>query len=270
MSDHSPFLRLPYEIRFSIYQQLLFSNEQAHKVSNGYAFCIQVGDVSSYPFRTQFRFLNNRILGTSESRTYVSRPAPEVDYLAELDSRSWTSIMRVNSKINRECCETLYGRHVFESGDQIECIVPFLQDLTDVGRASLKRISITKRLLTSQKDFDKCEWDIACNYIAQNLSLDHLYLVVRGVRARSTGQSGSRDSSGGDDFRLNLESLMQDEKLEWARQFSAAKGLKDLHVSAELDEMYLPKSEFMDFYARFSNVIETEFADHLKSIMLYN
>ena len=178
--------------------------------------------------------------------------------------------MRINSQIHRECCETLYGRHVFEFGDQLECIVPFLQDLTDVGRASLKRISITKRLLTSQKDFDKCEWQTACDYISRKLSLDHLYLVVRGVRARSKGQSGSRDSSRSDDFRLSPELFMKDEKLEWARQLSNAKVLKELHVFAELDEMYLPKTEFMDFLAGFSKVIQTDFADQLKSIMLCN
>ena len=200
----------------------------------------------------------------------MSWPALESDYLAKLDSRSWTSIMRVNSQIHRECCETLYGRHVFEFGDQIECIVPFLQDLTDVGRASLKRISITKRLLTSQKDFDKCEWQTACDYISRKLSLDRLYLIVRGVRARSKGQSDSRDSSSSDDFRLSTELFMKDERLEWARQLSTVKILKNLHVSAELDEMYLPKTEFMDFYAGFSKVIETDFADHLKSVMLFN
>ncbi|MDI1493038.1 MAG: hypothetical protein OHK93_004822 [Ramalina farinacea] len=252
----------------NIYERLLFSNEQAHELSNGCAFRIRVGDVSSHPSRTQFRFMSNRIVGTSQWVTYGSWPGLHIDYLAKPIKRSWTSIMRVNSQIHRECCETLYGRHVFEFGDQIECIVPFLQDLTDVGRASLKRISITKRLLTSQKDFDKCEWQTACDYIARNLSLDHLYLVIRGVRARSKGQSGSRDSSSSDNSRLSTELFMKDEKFEWARQLSTAKVLKELHVSAELDEMYLPKSEFMDFYAAFSNVIETDFAGHLKGIML--
>ena len=94
-------------------------------------------------------------------------------------------------------------------------------------------------------------------------------MVVRGVRARSKGLSCGCDLSSSDDFRLSIDFFMQDETLDWARQLSAAKVMKDVHVSAELDEMYLPKTEFMDFYAGFSKVIETDFANHLRSIMLY-
>ena len=270
-SDHqafSPLLRLPSEIRIQIYECLIPLRNSRLNISPIELDPVleQSDSCKPCPHRRRFRLLTDRVRGTSGPATYCWRPVPGQEVLD-------LHVMGVNRQIHEETCEMLYSNNLFYFGENIECIVPFLLDLTDAGRASLKRIAMTKRSLTNTKDFDRCEWGAACEYLSQNMSIECLDLYVYGVKSRISVNASCTTTSQNSDYVCRHCNCVRDfeahDELEWARQLRSIKGLKKLQVKANIEECYPPRSGVMDFFLKFSPRIEGDFALWLRTCMTF-
>ena len=236
-SDHkqnSSFILLPSEIRIQIYECLITLRNSR----------IDIGPVElhhhmrhresrKYPPRRRLRTITDRVRGISGEVTNCWTPKWGKDML---DLR----IMIVSQQIHEETCKLLYSDNLF-----------------------------SKRPLTSTKDFDRCEWRAACEYLSQNTSLERLHLCVYSVRSRFSAYESSVGISQANVYEENnrIRHFTQHPELEWARQLTRIKGLKEVQVEASIEQCYPPRSGVMEFFLRFSPMIEGEFALWLKAYM---
>ena len=141
-------------------------------------------------------------------------------------------------------------------------MVPFLQDLTPLARASIKQISILKRALPYTRDFDRCEWAKACMFIAKNTQLARLDLAIEG--GKSIQEWEAQDTYTVADFQL----IAKYECMDWTIPLSAIQGLDVLNVKAYLEPCPPPNnSRAMAFFVNFSASIEHGFAEYLRDLM---
>lgn len=266
------FLRLPIEIRLEVYALLLCAKPSR---------ILQIRTASSRTYhklksistqRNTYLYIADRLRSRSAESTYHLLP-------------NWglpretihTAILLTNRQINEEATRELYASHTFDFGLDIECIVPFLSDLTSRTRDSLRSISLTKRALPYTKDFDRSEWKAACAYIATNLShiLINLQLNVYGGCPASgyfANQQRTVTEGAADEVRPFTKEvfvhLAMWEEMEWARQLTAVKGLRTVIVEAIIEHCPLPESRAMAFYVKFSRSIEAGFKHWLSGIMV--
>lgn len=66
----------------------------------------------------------------------------------------------------------------------------------------------------------------------------------------------------------DFDHVTRSERMDWARQFSAIEGLKELDVIASLKHCPPPRATDMAFFSTFSASIETGFVPYLKHVML--
>ena len=175
------------------------------------------------------------------------------------------SILGANHQIHDEAAHVLYSSFNFDFATDIECVVPFLQDLTPLARASIKQISVLIRALPYTKDFDECEWASACTFIAKNIQLARLDLGIEGGKPIQRWDSHSAYTVA--DFQLMKETNFRG--MEWITPLSAIKGLDVLNVKAYLEHRPpLHSSCAMAFFVDFSASIEHGFADYLRDLMM--
>lgn len=260
MAPIAPFLCLPSEIRLQIYKLLLSNHDDK-------TLRIRTEEPSIYERRKHekrqrcsFRFIADRMRSRSAQSTYTLQKAP--------GQSLHPSILAANHQIHAEASNVLYSEHTFEFCKDIESILPFLQDLTPVALASIKRINMTKRALPYTKDFDRCEWESACEFISQNMSLTRLDLGVLGGTPSLAGQLAARWESKDTFSQSDFGIISKLGEMEWAIQVGAIKGLKELNVRAVLEHCPIPCSDAMAFFVNFSASIEKGFAEWLKGIMI--
>lgn len=96
----------------------------------------------------------------------------------------YPAILRTCRQCYTEALPTLYAAHTFDFDTHIEAIVPFLSTLRCVARQSITSIAVVKRVLPAVgQEFDKAEWRAACGYMARELAVPRLRLVVGVVGA---------------------------------------------------------------------------------------
>lgn len=268
MDNVAPFLRAPAEIRLAIYKLLLLNHDDK-------TLRIRIEDPSVYEKRKReqrerckFRFIIDGMRSRSTESTYCLQRTPYQEIHA--------AILGVNHQTHEEAAHLLYHDHVFDFDMDIESIVPFLEDLTPVALSSIKHIKMVKRSLPYTKDFDRCEWRNACNFIAdnmrsQNMRLQLLDLYVYGGTPSLANKPALHWKQNHiytkSDFGIisTLEDMEED--MEWVRHIVAIKGLRILNVKALLEHFPIPGSKKMAFFVNFSASIEQGFTDYLKALM---
>ncbi|KAL2046259.1 hypothetical protein N7G274_001706 [Stereocaulon virgatum] len=261
MTRLPPFLRVPAEIRLIIYELLLSDHDD--KILR-----IRTEDPATYQSRKgeerqrrSFRYIQDRMRSRSGESTYGLIKSPGLH----------PSILGVSRQIHAEASHVLYS-HTFDFGLDVESILPFLQDLTPNALSSIKRIQLTKRSLPYTKDFDRCEWRNACDYISKNLSLLQLDLVVYGGTPSLANRPALHWKQNSTytkvDFALISKLKECEDDMGWVKQVAAIKGLQVLNVKAVLEHCPIPSSKAMAFFVNFSASIEEGFTDYLKSHMV--
>lgn len=254
MADQqSPFMRLPSEIRLEIYS-LLF-NDKNHSTLE-----IRTEDPEIFKKRQEGRCRSSyRILGNG-----LARQSLATTYRLISDVDIHPSIMGVNREIYDEVSFLLYSRHSFSFGKDIEAIVPFLSDLTSHSRPLINEITLFKQGSVYSRDYDRCEWSNVCDFLAKNMQLGSLKLVVEGGRP-VLGWDGLPEYSMSDFQTL---SSVKYEALEWVWELLSIKSIRKLDVASEINHCPPSHSSAMAFFAAFSASIETGFAEFLKSEFL--
>lgn len=264
----APFLKVPAEIRLAIYKLLLSDH-------NDKFLRIRTEDPLIYEKRKQeqrqrckFRFVADRMRSRSAESTYHLRRAPSQDI--------WVQILGASQQIHAEASHVLYSEHVFDFDMDIESILPFLKDLTPAALSSVKHIRMVKRSLPYTKDFDRCEWRNACNFVAENMRfetmrLQHLDLVVYGGTPSLSNRPAlhwkQNHTYTKSDFEIISKLEDMEEDMEWVRHISAIQGLQALNVKALLEHCPIPGSKKMAFFVSFSASIEKGFSEYLRSVM---
>ena len=259
----APFLKVPAEIRLIMYKLLL--SDPKYMILH-----IRTEEPSIYERckwemrrRSSFRYIADRLRSRSAESTYCLDRSPGDIHC---------SILSVNQQIHAEASHVLYSEHTFDFGKHIECILPFLQDLTPTAFSSIKRLNIAKRSLPYTKDFDRCEWRNACAFVSQNLGLVQLDLFVE-VGTPSLANKPAlywkqESTYSKADFALIARLVEMDEDMEWMKHVVAIKGLQVLNVKALLQHCPVPSSKAMAFFVNFSASIEIGFAEYLRSLMV--
>ena len=157
----APILRMPVEVRLAIYRHLLTNHDDKvqhirTELPSAFEAC-----KTEQRKRRRLRYIVDRMRSRSIESTYCLERLPSQELHA--------AILGVNHQIHVEASHILYSEHLFDFDMDIECIVPFLQDLTPVSLSSIKRIKMAKRSLPYTKDFDRCEWRNACHFIAEKM-----------------------------------------------------------------------------------------------------
>ena len=217
----SPFLKVPAEIRLVIYRLLLSDHKDM-------LLHIRTEEPSTYERRkrqtrrrSKFRYIADRMRSRSGESTYCLDRNPGDIH---------TSILGVNQQIHDEASHVLYSEHTFEFGTHIECILPFLQDLTPAALSSIKHLDIVKRSLPYTKDFDRCEWRNACAFISQNLRLVQLDLYVEGGTPSLANKPAlywkQNSTYSKADFALIARLDEIDEDMEWTKHVVRFAGIE--------------------------------------------
>ena len=258
-----PFLRVPVEIRLIIYKLLLTDNEDKTLRIRTEKPCTYEQPKRETRRRSNFRYLADRMRSRSAESTYC---------LEKIPGCIWSSILGVNQQVHAEASHVLYSEHTFDFGTDVESILPFLQALTPVALSSIKRMVIVKRSLPYTKDFDRCEWRIACAFISQNLRLVQLDLHIEGETPSLVNKPAmyweQKKTYSMEDFTFIANSDEMDEDIEWMKHVVGIKDLQILNVKALLQHCPVPSSKAMAFFVKFSASIETGLAEYLRSLMV--
>lgn len=277
----SLFLRMPLELRLHIYSYLLRPEDGADDARFGvsphdvaHASDYHEYKQSSGPSPTRhakvLRIRNANVLPKTPSQTtYKVRSGrlrsacEDTTYICTNNSTLYTSILRVNWQLRREAVEVFYGSCIFDFDTHVEACVPFLMDLTPFARSHIRHVSVVKRALPYDKDFDRCEWSNMCECLSKHLQLNELSLgIVAGKPA--LGWEGLRLFRR-HEFAAVIE--MMDE-MSWVDDIAAIKGLQILTIRACVEHSPPPMSAAMAFFVAFSASLEPNFADYLASRML--
>ena len=132
-------------------------------------FPIRNSKLSSKMYRrTRYKIRSGRLRSACEDASYACITRPKLH----------TSILATSWQIHDEAAELLYGSCVFDFDTDVEACVPFLMDLTPFSRQRIRHISIVKRAIPYDKDFDRCEWSTMCDYLSNHLQLVELSLGI--------------------------------------------------------------------------------------------
>lgn len=254
IEDLPPFLRIPVEIRFQIYEILLASPDHPSLSIRTEHVNLHDARKSMHRRRTKYRHMADRFRARTMESTYFLSYNPGID----------ASILCTNRQLHREASHVLYSSHVFDFGMDVESVVPFLSDLTPIARSSIKSISLIKRALPYTKDFDNCEWRNACAYISSNIRLTELELMIEAGREEQSKEFPQAFSS--QDFD---DKIMNYESMQWAKDLSAVRDLDELKVTPLWQHCPPPSnSRMMAFFVQFSASLEGGFSGWMKEAML--
>lgn len=281
----SPFMKLPCEIRLIIYNLLLVYETNAIRTPIADPMVVSAG-YHIYEKTSEDTDPSKHVLSirTESPTLYSSRNAQNLSrrsrtpyhvrsdrFRARCMESTYTvinnpgihaGILSVNRQIHSEAASVLYSSYTFDFDTAIEAVVPFLSDLTLQSRSHIKRLSIVKRALPYDKEFDRCEWANVCRFLTTNMSLAQLSLGIVAGKPFS-GWDGLALFTKSDFARMSMY-----EGMEWTRQLMAIKGLKSLDIKAFVEHCPQPMSNSMAFFVNFSASIETGFADFMRSEMI--
>jgi hypothetical protein len=246
------FLTLPSEIRLQIYDLL---------VVNPKSKILSIRTEENSVFEAKKNLDRRRSIYRISSGRFRAC-SMETTYSLDTPSEIYPSILGVNKQIHREASYILYSSHIFDFGSNIECVIPFFEDITPTARASVRRVNIVQRALPYIKEFDKLEWGCVCRYISNNLELTELGLGVLGGKPAAQWQPEDLYEKSAFQYITKFEGM------EWVRQLATIKGLRSLDVKAHMEHCPPPQSNAMTFFVNFSASIERGFAEYLKELMV--
>ncbi|KAF2432789.1 hypothetical protein EJ08DRAFT_647879 [Tothia fuscella] len=259
----SPLLELPVEIRLMIYQYLLVpsGSPSTSKQAN---INLRLIDPTEEPIewskavlptlrRSKCHIHTGRFRGRTMQTTYTTNGNPKIH----------AAILATCHKLHSEGAEVLYGNNTFTFGTSVEAITPFLEDLTSASKSHIKRLSLTKRALPYDRDFDSAEWHTATSSISTHLpTLTILDLSI----------VAGRPATGYDDV---IEWIKEDFECWTKRTWAGLEWVKDLarcsakivNVKAEVEHCPPPTSERMQFYVEVSKSVERGFGEWVRELI---
>ncbi|KAH6970818.1 hypothetical protein BKA56DRAFT_635858 [Ilyonectria sp. MPI-CAGE-AT-0026] len=249
--EHPFFMRIPAEIRMMIYKHLL-DNGASNKISirNKSRWEYQANDLKS--LRSHYHIMERSFAKMSFQTTYCAD--------SDCDRSMHTAIMQINRKVREETSQYLYGRHSFHFGEDIEAVVPFLDDKMPQTRDLVKELSLYKRSPTNTGEPDSLDWASVCRFLRNSAGLDKLTLVIEGGRPRVPWDGPQ--SLTVSDFRLLYST--RHESLEWARELASVKTIGEVEIVPDIHYLPDPQSNMMLVLAAFSASIETSLVDFLR------
>lgn len=275
---HSFFFRLPLEIRRQIYEELLIapipeavtlqkpsSNQDYHEYVKPSTHASDVtrhilrlrnSNDLSLPARTQrasYMIRSDRFRARCLETTYICENLPAID----------VAILYLNKQIHNEAAYLFYSHYTFDFSTHVEACAPFLMDLTPYSRSCIQRISVVKRALPYDKDFDRCEWATMCACISSQLNLSRLDLGIVGGRP-ATGWDAVQPIP--KDQYSNI--VRFHDEMQWVDDLAKIRRLERLYVRACVEHCPPPMSGAMAFFVAFSASIETEFTAYLTERMM--
>lgn len=175
--------------------------------------------------------------------------------------------------------------------------MPFLSTLGCVARQSITSIAVVKRVLPAVgQEFDKAEWRSACAYMARELAVPRLRLVVgvvgaaepeggwgdiaeltveqfrlvqpRGLRRRSGPGGPVRRAGEGVEDGLGLKEIAGVD-FEWVQQLFWLHGLRDVQIRALAGNITPPASDDWAFWMSFSKSIDGSFREWVDGLLFH-
>ena len=276
-ADTFPFFSLPYELRTKIYTLLLVPDQDDSQFLHGNEFVPFVRDYHLYEptlgSSDQRRLLKFRNLNpTPKMKRRMKYKVRLVRMRSGCEDASYacinkpelhTAIFGASRRTYEEAAKTFYGSYIFDFDTHIEACVPFLMDRMPYSRGCIKHVSIVKRSLPYDKDFDRCEWSNMCEYLRDQLNLAECSLGVVAGKPAIGWDLVPRFRP--DDFPTIVE---RTDEMAWVNDISSIQGLKRLHVRACVEHTPPPTSNAMAFFIAFSASIEPYFAEYLTARMV--
>lgn len=207
--------------------------------------------------RTTYMIRSDRFRARCVETTYICENVP-----AEID----VAILSVNRQIHNEAAHLFYSHYTFDFDTHIEACVPFLMDLSPFSRSCVSRISVVKRALPYDKDFDRCEWASMCDCISSHLELARLDLGIVGGLPKPDGWNTVRPI-GKEQYdgivQYNPDGIM----MQWVDDLVKIRKIDGLRVRACVEHCPPPTSSAMAFFVAFSASIESGFSEYLMEKM---
>ncbi|KAM0330116.1 hypothetical protein ACHAQA_004288 [Verticillium albo-atrum] len=252
MSQASPLMLIPAEIRVLIYAHLLDDGGQTqleirHKPKP---------DCNSEALAGYRRSPYRVIEKTFHQNCY------ETTYTIVTKTPMHVGIMATNRQMYLETSHMLYARHTFSFGNDIEAVVPFFRDLTPHARSMVRGISIRRGSALFASESDRLDWAFMCQVIKDLPALRNLRLVVEGGRPSKPGSSGGVKPLQPSDLRLLGH--IQHDSVDWIAKLKQLTNLDLIEVVPELKYMPAPKTTAAILYASFSASLDTAFVEHLR------
>jgi hypothetical protein len=113
--------------------------------------------------------IRNHYRGRTQMTTYAVLKEESHARISANDVHIETTFLATCKQIHSEAAHLLYSSYHFDFSTHVEAIEPFFSDLTPQSRSYVRSISITKRALPYDRDFDLSEWTSATHYIATQL-----------------------------------------------------------------------------------------------------
>ncbi|KAM0276091.1 hypothetical protein ACHAQH_007110 [Verticillium albo-atrum] len=252
MSQMSPLMRIPAELRVLIYEHLLDDGgniqlEIRNKPRQG-------SESKAFPAhrRSRYRVVEKNFHQDCFETTYA---------LASKTSMS-VGIMGTNRQMYAETSHMIYARHTFSFAGDIEAVSPFFRDLSPHARSMVRGVSIRKGNALFASESDRLDWSFMCQVLRDLPALRHLRLVVEGGRPSKPGISGGLKALEPSDLRLLGH--IQHDSVQWIAKLKQLKNLEEMEVVPELKYMPAPQTTAAILYASFSAAIGTAFVEHLR------
>ena len=299
---HSPFLRLPTEIRLQIYSLLVLPRKPTDLIPSEEKKLSSSQDYFDYDKKqygtdrliiadlTRPTLLIRTVNGTGYGQRYgEGKPrGPHVrsTYTIRADRfrnrcmkttyhcinnprlEDHLGILGTNKQTHAEAAELMYSSYTFDFDTHIEAIVPFLNDLTPFARSCIKSMRFVKRALAYDKEFDRAEWSSAMRYLTSSSSNVNLRRLELGIVAGRPGPHGwdriARYTA--PDFKI----IKDGDGMQWMQYLLEIRDLDKLDVCAVVE--HCPpgtNSMAMAGFIRFSASIETGFAQFLREQLLH-
>jgi len=247
--DGSPLLRLPAEIRLDIYHHLLLSDgAKTLAIRNR-----TQRDGSKPPNKLAPPF---KMFG----RTIPRRSTAETPYRLKTDVEIHSAIMCVNRQTHLEASELVYGKHCFDFGEDIEAVVPFLEDRTLEARRQISEISVQLKPAKSYEGWND-DWMDLCRYLAEMGTLKKLRLVVQGGRPTGTWD-GPKELLVSD---LRLLWRIKHDIMAWAGGLALLRGIPEVEIAPDVRYLAPPTTAAALLYAALSASINTSLVEFLRS-----
>lgn len=258
-NESQPYLlQIPPEIRLAIYAYLLDDGGNQWLAIRNKACCR--GDTQTCARRHSTKYHVSERTSMFHQRCYQT-----TYYLASDNVVMHTETLAVCRLLYSEASELLYAKHLFDFGQHIEAVVPFLSDRTPHTRSMVTAISVYKRgpFPCLGCTSDKYEWSYLCRYLRSMTTLKKMRIVVESGRP-GIAWDGVQTLSESD---IRLLSLIGHECLEWVKDLSEVKQLEELELVSEVKYLPVPKSPAMAVYAALSASIEEGLAAFLRTEM---
>ncbi|CEJ83093.1 hypothetical protein VHEMI03121 [[Torrubiella] hemipterigena] len=254
MTQSSPLLTVPVEIRYMVYQYLLDAGKERR---------ITIQNKPGLPLSRNFdHFGNKRRTPYYVQGKAMDRRVYETTYALadDTDVQIHPAILAVNRKLRREASEYLYGRHSFHFGDHIEAVAPFLRDMTSPTLDLLKEITIRKRAPLRGLETDSSSWLNICKLISTLPRLRKLRLIVEGG-CPTRPWDGPQMLNVSD---IKLLHATRHECLDWVTGLGLLRSVEEVEICAELGFMMEPTTSPALIYAALSASIETTLVEYLR------